>query len=273
MTLPETTYLSPVRFRPSEREAQACDLPAHGSMQTAEIAVLPSRAAGQMVHVPGVEVPERWRQMLPHQQFVTVLPYHQAAKFRELSRSASITRREDGNFDVIGVFRGNGLKPVWMTGILSGSKQWATGLLDFGGGHRREKGKPDIAFSVLYGHPNTVGFDWNGLYEALESQFRMNGSDKDMRRKTVRAWTPRLRPLADTMDRLEESAFAVVFSGLNKHRGELAELGITKFPLLTEVSKRAFNRLWPGMPYEVGMAGWFRSTRIESGASQDERVS
>ncbi|MBI5019444.1 hypothetical protein HZB58_04195 [Candidatus Gottesmanbacteria bacterium] len=268
MALPETTYLSPVRFRSTERGAQACDSPSGVSLLTNDGAILSSRASRQIVHVPGVDVPERWKQMLPHQQFVTVLPYPEAAQFRELSRSASITERDDGNYDVIGVFRGSNRKPVWMTGILSSSRQWATGLLDFGGRHRREIGKPDIAFSILYGHPNTVGFDWDGLYEALEMQFRANGLDTDMRKKMVRAWTPRLRPLADTMDRLEESAFAVVFAGLNKHRGHLAELGITKIPVLTDIAKRAFNYAWPHVPYEVGLSGWFRSTRLTEGDHQ-----
>ncbi len=269
MALPETSYLSPIRFRATAPEAQARKLPI--SMSHSEITASPS-VSGEIVHMPQVEVPERWKRELPHQQFVTVLPYSEAAKFRVLSRSASITRRDDGNFDVIGVFRGNGLQPVWMTGILSGSKQWASGLLDFGGRHRRELGKPDIAFNIIYGHPNTVGFDWEGLHEALEEQFRQNGMDPQMHRKTVRAWAPRLRPLADAMDRLEESAFAVVFSGLNKHRGRLAELGITKFPILTEATKRVLNRVWPSVPYEVGAAGWFHQVSIDDGEHATENT-
>lgn len=262
MALPETSYLSPIRFRATASEAQARKSPM--SMAPSEITASPY-ASGEIVHVPQVEVPERWKRELPHQQFVTVLPYSEAARFRVLSRSASITRRDDGNFDVIGVFRGNGLQPVWMTGILSGSKQWASGLLDFGGRHRREPGNPDITFNIIYGHPNTVGFDWEGLHEALEEQFRQNGMDPQMHRKTVRAWRPRLRPLAEAMDRLEESAFAVVFSGLNNHRGKLADLGITKFPVLTGAAKFALDKFWSEVPYEVGRAGWFRKTAIEQG--------
>ncbi len=218
---------------------------------------------GEVVHVPQVKVPPYWRMDLPHERFVRVLPFAESRHFRNLVRSSGVVRRDTSTADVIGMLK-YGDATVWLTGIFHRGKyspKRLDGLLDIRQGRDRQS---HINFSVLYGHPGSIGFDWEDLHRTLEEQFAANGMDAGKRRSLVRAWTPHLRPLASLMDRLEESAFAVIFSGDDAARDSLDVLRISRRPVVTPAFAKTIEAVWPFMPYTVSPAGWFTHTRERS---------
>lgn len=191
---------------------------------------------------PRLTVPLEWREMLPRQEFVTVLPFHDAAGFCTLLSEAEFRPRRgsDAGDDVLSVYR-HGLRPIWLTGYRDPDKEIVSGRLDFGG-HRGQPHNPNIAFSVLYGSPDTVTFDWIWLFETLESQFEIAGRDHRVHRQIMQRWRPHLRPLAEMMDSLETTARTVVLMGERRHQYTLQELGIRHMPgasLINPVSMSA----------------------------------
>ncbi len=246
--MPTETYLPKIQLSPLNGRVLSCS----------ETGQHPQLVTG-IERSPLVTVPRYWKEVLPHEQFATVLPMSEAADFRTLCQTASFTERPDGNFDVIGVLRHKSFRPVWLTAIKY--PRLAIGYLDFGSNNQINS-KPNILFSILYGHPDTVGFDWESLFETLELQFRENGLDKKMRRNMVKAWHPHLRPLAKVMDNLETSASAVILTGENRHRGTLSNLGINTFPVLTPMTTKVLDMIWPSIQYVVQESGWFAKINL-----------
>jgi len=189
-------------------------------------------------------VPPAWKEMLPRQEFVTVLPFHDAAGFCTLMEEATFRPRagEDAGDDVLSVYR-RGLRSVWLTGYRDPDEEIVSGRLDFGG-HRGQPHNPNIAFSVLYGSPDTVTFDWVWLFETLESQFEIAGMDRRIHRQITQRWRPHLRPLAEMLDSLETTARTVVLMGERRHQYTLQELGIRHMPgaqLINNISMSAIH--------------------------------
>lgn len=181
---------------------------------------------------PELDVPPMWRERLPRQEFMTVLPVGEAGRFRDILKRAAFHPREtDGGFDVLGVYRNAGtMKPIWLTGYSTGDGQRVTGMLDFGG-HRGQKHLPKLYFSLIRGTPDSIGFNFAELYETLEQQF----AEADMNPKAVRLitqrWRPHLRPLAEIMNGLDREGRSVVFMGQQRHTYTLGELGIRTIPM------------------------------------------
>jgi hypothetical protein len=181
---------------------------------------------------PDLDVPPKWREALPRQEFATVLPLEEAGEFRAILKQAAYHPREQGGgYDVLGVYRKAGsLKPIWLTGFSTDNGQRLTGMLDFGG-HRGQQHLPKLYFALMRGTPDSVGFDYQGLYDALEGQFAAADRDPKAFALLTQRWRPHLRPLAEIMQGLETSGRSVMLMGQNRHSYTLEELGIRKMPL------------------------------------------
>lgn len=249
----ETVVMSPIR--PHYEIEEATPRPKNESRARHIPEVDPAQPGGLMKR-PSLEVPGLWHDVLPHERSVVVLPYQNAQRFRALCQTASVIPRSDGDSDIIGVLR-DGIKPVWITGILQADPKKAQGTLDFGGKHRLQKGIPELGFTILYGHPKKFNRQLDWLCEDLEKQFGRIGLNPELLRHAARNWEPYFRPFSAMLESLENLAFAVIFSGSKRHIGALGQLGINAYPLLTPVTRKIANTFWENFPYEIGKAGGF----------------
>jgi len=204
-----------------------------------------------------VLIPPKWKAMLPDNKVATVLPFEQASVFRDLCRESSLVLRPDGNADILGLLRGEGLKSVAITGVFDRSGKQASGFLTFSGSSSETKEIPEIAFTILYGHPDNSWMDWDGFFNTLEEGFAKVDRDSVKRKRMIGSWEPHLAPLSEVMNSLEESAFAVIFSGKDHDMGRLKDLGVRKFPVITPTYRYLMNKLWQSVPRMVGRGGGF----------------
>ncbi len=204
-----------------------------------------------------VLIPPEWKVMLPDNKVATVLPFKQASVFRDLCRQASLVLRPDGSADILGILRGDGVNPVAITGIFDRNGKQASGFLTFSGKSSETKEVSEIAFTILYGHPDSSWMHWEGLFDELEKGFMEVGGDSARRKRMISSWEPHLAPLSDAMNSLERSAFAVVFSGKDHDMGRLEDLGVRKFPVITSAYRHLMNKLWRSVPRVVGAGGGF----------------
>jgi len=217
------------------------------------------------VRIDTLEMPEDMREALPRAGLITVLPLSMSKAFQDTLKGASVYERPDGRADLVGFFR-TGRSPVFLTGVHSKDGRRIDGYLDLKP-HRLAKRKDGINFTVLYGSPGTINFDWERLYEMLESQFHLVYQNPHMRRSVISALESRLRPFHDVLEQLKISASAVTFTGVEQNRKILEAMGISNIPIITRICKRAIEFIWPDLGFEIQEQGQIRLRQ-----DRDERI-